>query len=452
MDNVAAIRLLKQLQANGAALATPEEQKILVRYVGWGGLPQVFDAQNEQWAAEYREMQGLLSPEDYAAARRSTQDAHYTSETVIRGIYQGLSKIGLGSGELLRILEPSAGIGNFIGLCPKNFNARFMAVELDPTTSAIAQYLYPKAKHLNIGFQNSQLRPSGIDAVVGNPPFGNQSLYDPDFPELRKFSVHNYFLAKSISLLREGGVAAFVVSRYFMDAVDSSAREHIAGQADLLGAIRLPETAFRQNALTDVTTDIVFFQRHDGENKRSRDWINTASIEVDDLKNGGRRPATVNSYFVENPRQIVGTLAFSGGMFEGALNCLPNPIHADLGQEIAARLDVLPADCFIPREENPLNTEVRVRNADFIRSPYFQSLKTDALCVEPQSRKIVFKTAAVFGESDYDIFPVKNETARLRLVSMIQIRDTLRELLNTEKSADADEGRMATLRQRLNSV
>lgn len=450
-DNVAAIRLLKQLQANGAALATPEEQKILVRYVGWGGLPQVFDAKNEQWAAEYREMQGLLSPEDYAAARRSTQDAHYTSETVIRGIYQGLSRIGLDSGEPLYILEPSAGIGNFIGLCPENFNARFMAVELDPTTSAIAQYLYPKAKHLNIGFQNSQLRPGGIDAVVGNPPFGNQSLYDPDFPELRKFSVHNYFLAKSISLLREGGVAAFVVSRYFMDAVDSSAREHIAGQADLLGAIRLPETAFRQNALTDVTTDIVFFQRHDGENKRSRDWINTASIEVDDLKNGGRRPATVNSYFVENPRQIVGTLAFSGGMFEGALNCLPNPVHADLGQEIAARLDVLPADCFIPREENPLNTEVRVRNADFIHSPYFQSLKTDALCVEPQSRKIVFKTAAAFGESDYDIFPVKNETARLRLVSMIQIRDTLRELLNTEKSADADEGRMATLRQRLNS-
>lgn len=450
-DNIAAIRLLKQLQANGAALATPEEQKILVRYVGWGGLPQVFDAKNEQWAAEYREMQGLLSPEDYAAARRSTQDAHYTSETVISGIYQGLSRVGLDSGEPLYILEPSAGIGNFIGLCPENFNARFMAVELDPTTSAIAQYLYPKAKHLNIGFQNSQLRPGGIDAVVGNPPFGNQSLYDPDFPELRKFSVHNYFLAKSINLLREGGVAAFVVSRYFMDAVDSSAREHISQYADFLGAVRLPETAFRQNALTDVTTDIVFFQRHDGENKRSRDWVNTASIEIDDLKNGGRRPATVNSYFVENPRQIIGTLAYSGGMFEGALNCLPDPAHTDLGQEIAARLDVLPADCFVPQEENPLNTEVRVRNADFIRSPYFQSLKTDALCVEPQSRKIVFKTAAAFGESDYDIFPVKNETARLRLVSMIQIRDTLRELLNTEKSADADEGRMVTLRQRLNS-
>lgn len=450
-DNVAAIRLLKQLQANSAELATPEEQKILVRYVGWGGLPQVFDPRNEQWAAEYREMQGLLAPDIYAAARRSTQDAHYTSETVIRGIYEGLSRLGLGTGEPLRILEPSAGIGNFIGLCPEHFNAKFLAVELDPTTSAIARYLYPKALHINNGFQNTNNKSTIFDAVVGNPPFGNQSLYDPDFPELRKFSVHNYFLAKSISLLREGGVAAFVVSRYFMDAVDSSAREHISQYADFLGAVRLPETAFRQNALTDVTTDIVFFQKNSGEKLHSRDWVNTASIEVDDLKNGGRRPATVNSYFVENPRQIIGRLAFSGGMFEGALACLPDPPHADLGQEIAARLDVLPADCFVPREENPLNTEVRVRNADFIRSPYFQSLKADALCVEPQSRKIVFKTAAAFGESDYDIFPVKNETARLRLVSMIQIRDTLRELLNTEKSADADESRMATLRQKLNS-
>lgn len=450
-DNVAAIRLLKQLQANGAESATPEEQKILIRYVGWGGLPQVFDAKNEQWAAEYRELQGLLSPDAYVAARRSTQDAHYTSETVIRGIYQGLSKIGLGNEEKLRILEPSAGIGNFIGLCPENFNAKFLAVELDPTTSAIAKYLYPNEHHINNGFQNTRLNSGFFDAVVANPPFGNQSLYDPDFPELRKFSVHNYFLAKSISLLREGGVAAFVVSRYFMDAADPTAREHISQYADFLGAVRLPENAFRENALTDVTTDIVFFQKNSGEKLHSRDWVNTASIEVDDLKNGGRRQATVNSYFVENPRQVIGTLAFSGGMFEGALNCLPDPAHADLGQEISARLDALPADCFVPREESPQNTDVRVRNADFIRSPYFQSLKTDALCVEPQSRKIVFKTAAAFGESDYDILPVKNETARQRLAGMIQIRDTLRELLNTEKSVDADASRMSSLRARLNT-
>ena len=450
-DNIAAIRLLKQLQDRDAKEATPEEQKILVRYVGWGGLPQVFDPKSERWAAEYQELQELLSPDKYAAARRSTQDAHYTSETVIRGIYQGLSRIGLGSGEPLYILEPSAGIGNFIGLCPEHFNAKFLAVELDPTTSSIAQYLYPKEQHLNIGFQNSQIRSGGIDVVVGNPPFGQQALYDPDFPELRKFSIHNYFLAKSISLLREGGVAAFVVSRFFMDAGDPTFREHIAQSADFLGGIRLPENTFRENALTDVTADILFFQKNSGEKLYNKDWVNTATLDVEDTKHGGRRPATVNSYFVENPRQIIGALTFSGGMFESSLNCVSDTPPLSLGPEIAKRLEALPAACFVPREKSPQHTKVRVRNADFLRSEYFQSLKMGALCVEPQSRAIVFKTAVAFGESDYDVIPTKNATARQRLTGMIQIRDTLRELLNTEKSADADEGRMTTLRQRLNS-
>lgn len=180
-DNIAAIRLLKQLQESGVEIAGPEEKKILVRYVGWGGLPQAFDPDNEKWAAEYRELQSLLPPDEYAKARRSTQDAHFTSETVIRGIYQGLAALGLDNGEKLRVLEPSAGIGNFMGLCPENINAQFLAVELDPTTAAISTYLYPEARHLNMGFQNSQIRPGGIDAVVGNPPFGNQALYDrPD--------------------------------------------------------------------------------------------------------------------------------------------------------------------------------------------------------------------------------------------------------------------------------
>ena len=449
-DNIAAIRLLKRLQETGARTATPDEQKILVRYVGWGGLPQVFDPKNEKWANEFRELQGLLSPDEYAKARRSTQDAHYTSETVIRGIYDGLERIGLGTGEKLRILEPSSGIGNFIGLCPEDFKAKFMAVELDPTTSAIAQYLYPESQHLNIGFQNSNIRAGGIDAVVGNPPFGQQSLFDPDYPELRRFSIHNYFLAKSVDLLREGGVAAFVVSRFFMDSVDPSAREQIAQKADFLGAIRLPETAFRRNALTDVTTDIVFFQKNTGAKKYSQDWVQTDKMLVEDLKNGGQRFADVNSYFVQNPGQLIGELVFSGGMYADALNCRMDLVNNDLGQEIAKRLDVLPENVFVPREENPLHTNVRVRNAEFLKSDYFQSLKMNALCVEPRTGKIVFKTAGMFGEHDYDIQPVKSETARLRLTAMIQIRDTLRELLNAEKS-DAEEIHMAQLRSRLNS-
>ena len=449
-DNIAAIRLLKQLQESGAAYAGPDEKKILVRYVGWGGLPQAFDPNNEKWAAEYRELQGLLSPDEYAKARRSTQDAHFTSETVIQGIYQGLTTLGLGKGEKLRILESAAGSGNFIGLCPERFNAQFLAVELDPTTAAIAQYLYPEADHINSGFQNAHLVIPSFDVAIGNPPFGNQALYDPDFPELRKFSIHNYFIAKSLSLLREGGIGAFVVSRFFLDAVDPSVREHISQYADFLGAVRLPETAFRQNALTDVTTDIVFFQKNSGEKKHSKDWIQTSAIEAEDLKNGGARPAAVNAYFAANPGQMIGKMAYAGGMFRDALNCVADAPLVDLGQEIATRLEVLPPRLFVPKAETGENAAKAALNEEFISSSYFQSLKMGALCVEPQSRKIVFKTAGEFGGGAYDFSPVKNDTARQRLVAMIHIRDTLRELINAEKS-DGEEGRMDVLRGQLNS-
>ena len=448
-DNIAAICLLKQLQKNGAKTATPDEQRILVRYVGWGGLPQVFDAKNEKWSAEFQELQGLLTPDEYAAARRSTQDAHFTSETVIRGMYEGLARLGLGKGDGLRVLEPSAGIGNFIGLCPEDFKASFLAVELDPVTSAIAQYLYPEETHRNAGFQNSQIRPGGIDLVVGNPPFGTQSLYDPEFPELKKFSIHNYFLSKSISLLREGGVAAFVASRYFMDTVDSSVREHIAEQADFLGAIRLPDFAFRQNALTDVTTDIVFFQKNSGEKKHVREWLNVRSVMVDDHIDGGQRSAIINGYFASHPEQVVGKMAYSRSQYDGRLDCIADFPPNELGSAISERLSVLPENIFVPRLEQ-IGKEEEKKNRSFIESDYFKGLKQGALCVEPQSRKVVCKVAGEFGAEDYAPFPVKNDTARLRLVSMIQIRDTLRELLDAEKS-DAEPLVMERLRATLNS-
>lgn len=448
-DNIAAIRLLKQLQESGIGQAGPDEKKTFVRYVGWGGLPQAFDPNNDKWATEYQELQGLLSPDEYAKARRSTQDAHFTSETVIRGIYQGLTTLGLGDAVKPHILEPSAGIGNFLGLCPENINARFMAVELDPTTAAIANYLYPEARVVNSGFHNIPLASPSFDAVVGNPPFGNQALYDPEFPELRKFSIHNYFIAKSLGLLREGGIGAFVVSRFFLDAADTTVREHISQYADFLGAVRLPETAFRQNALTDVTTDIVFFQKNSGEKIRSKDWIHTGSIEAEDQKNGGSRPAILNKYFIEKPEQIIGTMVYSGGMFRDALNCVADP-SLDLGHEIAARLEVLPPKLFTPKAETEETADKPRLNEEFIGSPYFQSLKMGALCALPQSRDIVFKIAGPYGDAVYDVLPVKNDTARQRLASMIQIRDTLRDLINAEKS-DEEEGRIELLRGRLNS-
>ena len=446
-DNIAAIRLLKNLQELDATEASPEEKKTLVRYVGWGGLPQAFDASNEAWAAEYRELQELLPADEYAKARRSTQDAHFTSETVIRGVYQGLSRLGLDNGGPLRILEPSAGIGNFMGLCPANYDAKFLAVELDPTTAAISKYLYPEADHINSGFQASPVRGGYIDVAVGNPPFGKQTLYDPDFPELRKFSIHNYFIAKSLNLLREGGIGAFVVSRFFMDAADPTVREHIAEYADFLGAVRLPETAFRQNALTDVTTDIVFFRKNSGE-KKNQDWVQTASIVAEDTKNGGQRSAVINKYFADNPAQVIGKMVFSGGMFRDALNCVADPL-LDLGHEIEKRLTALPVQQYAPRVEAAESVATIKRDEAFLASEYFQSLKMGALCVEPQSRKIAFKVAGDFGEGSYDFLPVKNDAARSRLSSMIQIRDSLRELINAEKS-NAAEDSIEAVRRRLN--
>lgn len=434
-------------------VAGPDEKKVLVRYVGWGGLPQAFDARNEKWAAEYQELQSLLAPDEYAKARRSTQDAHFTSETVIRGMYQGLNTLGLnggggGGGRPLRVLEPSAGIGNFIGLMPDGYNAQVLAVELDPTTAAIARYLYPHSWHINNAFQNAELKDACFDLVVGNPPFGKQTLYDPNFPELRNFSIHNYFLAKSLNLLRPGGIGAFVVSRFFMDAADPTARAHIAEYADLLGAVRLPETAFRQNALTDVTTDILFFRKHDGPRIRSTDWVQTVTVDAEDLKEGGIRPAVINKYFAELPGQIIGSMVYSGGMFQDALNCVA-PSHIDLGQEIEQRLNVLPPMQYVPRAETSEELASENRNEAFTASDYFQSLKMGAYCVEPQSRKIVFKVAGGFGEASYEELPVKNDGARQRLASMIQIRDSLRELLNAEKN-DAEEPRIEAVRQQLN--
>lgn len=448
-DNIAAIRMLKLLQQQGAKVAGPEEKKVLVRYVGWGGLPQVFDSRNEQWSAEYRELESLLPPDEYAAARRSTQDAHFTSETVIRGIYQGLSALGLHNSGKLNVLEPSAGIGNFIGLLPEGYNAQFTAIELDPTTSAISKFLYPNERHLNIGFQHAQITRPYFDLVIGNPPFGDQSLYDPDFPELRNYSIHNYFLSKSVKLLREGGILAFVASRFFMDAADPAVREQIAEHADLLGAIRLPETAFRQNALTDVTTDILFFQKNSGEKARNRDWIQTVQIEAEDLKEGGNKPATINKYYAEHPGQIIGRMTYSGGMFRDALNCVADPA-LDLAKEISRRLDVLPSDQYIPRLDSQTDElDTFVRDEALLSSDYFHSLKMGAYCVEPQTGKIVFKTAGGYGAPSYALLPVKNDTARLRITAVIRIRDTLRDLLTTEKS-DGEVNRIEAFRRQLN--
>ena len=449
-DNIRAITVLKGLIRDNAEVASPEEQKALVRYVGWGGLPQAFDAKNERWREQYHKVQSLLSSDEYAQARRSTQDAHYTSETVIRGIYQGLARLGVGTGKdtaPLKILEPSAGTGNFLGLCPPEWHTEFKAIERDPISSQIAKYLYPEAEIIPRAYQHVNIS-SHFDVVLGNPPFGNQRLFDQNHIDLSKFSIHNYFLAKSIDKLREGGVAAFVVSRHFMDAVDPSAREHIAQHAELLGALRLPNTAFRQNALTEVTTDIVFFRKT--QSPQNKDWVSTRPYAVWNERENKWDEITLNSYFADRPNQIIGELLKTGGAYQSEVNCVAD--NLDLGEEIERRLSVLPSDVFVPREarEQRLQAGEERKDKDFIASPYFQSLKVGAYCLEPRTGKIVVKTEGDLGVASYEPAQLRRESERPRLEGLIRLRDDLRALLEAEKDPDTDESRLRSFRRQLN--
>ena len=450
-DNLRAIEQLKKLVDNGIAVAGEAEKDILVRYVGWGGLPQVFDPKHAAWAEQNAALRGMLTDDEYAQARRSTQDAHYTSETVIRGIYDGLARLGIGKDTSpLHALEPSAGIGHFIGLCPSSLNVKWRVVEQDPISAQIAQYLYPQAKIVENGFQHVGLRQGTFDLAVGNPPFGSQRLFDAQRPDLRDLSIHNYFLAKSIDSLRDGGIAAFVVSRFFLDARDSRARERIASQANFLGAIRLPNTAFKENALTDVTSDIVFFQKTDGP--RDRQWVETDAARVWNEKEECWEEQPVNSYFLAHPEQMIGELRITGGAFAKAISCVARD-GIDLGEEIRQRLAVLPENVFTPRQEAEAVSlsEETPQNRDFLDSAYFRSLKPDALCVDPRDGKIVRKTAGYMGAPACEAVPLKRDSERERLAGIISIRDVLRGLLNAEKDGDSDETLLNDLRQELNS-
>lgn len=435
-------------------MASEAEKDILVRYVGWGGLPQVFDPKHAAWAEQNAALRGMLTDEEYSQARRSTQDAHYTSETVIRGIYDGLARLGIGKDTSpLRALEPSAGIGHFIGLCPSSLNVKWRAVEQDPISAQIASYLYPKAGVVLNGFQHVGLRSSTFDLAVGNPPFGSQRLFDAQRPELRDLSIHNYFLAKSIDSLRDGGIAAFVVSRFFLDARDSRARERIASQAAFLGAIRLPNTAFKENALTDVTSDIVFFQKTDGP--KERQWVETGAARVWNEKEECWEDQPVNSYFLAHPEQMIGELRITGGAFAKAIGCVSRD-GIDLGEEIRQRLAVLPENVFTPRHQEAEvvslseGTLQNTQNRDFLDSAYFRSLKLDALCVDPLDGKIVRKTMGDMGAPACEAVPLKRDSERERLAGIIGIRDALRGLLNAEKDSSSDEAMLKKLRQELN--
>ena len=318
--NIEAIRTLQTLE-NENRNATPEEQEILSQYVGWGGLADAFDPDKDSWAKEYKELKGLLSEDEYAAARASTLNAHYTSPTVIRAIYDAVEQMGFTTGN---ILEPSCGVGNFFGMLPESMaGSKLYGVELDSITGRIARQLYPEATITVAGFETTSQR-DFYDLAVGNVPFGNYKVNDKAYNQLG-FSIHNYFFAKALDQVRPGGVVAFVTSRFTMDSKDSSARKYLAQRADLLGAVRLPNNAFKANAGTEVVSDILFLQKLERPIDREPEWVQV-----------GQTPEgfTVNQYFVDHPEMILGKLSAESTQY-GREDVTVDPIE---GADLAGQL------------------------------------------------------------------------------------------------------------------
>ena len=319
--NVDAIKLLRQLQSENRQ-ATPEEQGILSKYVGWGGLSDAFDEAKPAWASEYKELRELLSPEEYASARGSTLNAHYTIPTVIRAMYQALESMGFQGGN---ILEPSMGVGNFFGCLPESMNkSKLYGVELDSITGQIAKQLYPQADITVAGFETTD-RHNFYDLAIGNVPFGNYQVYDPAYNRLG-FSIHNYFFAKALDQVRPGGMVAFLTSRYTLDSKDTKVRKYLAERADLLGAVRLPNSTFKANAGTEVIEDILFLQKREFPAVETPSWVQTGETPLG---------FQINQYFLDNPHMVLGTEQSTSSQYGGQEYSVVPFLDADLSQQLA---------------------------------------------------------------------------------------------------------------------
>lgn len=429
--NMEALRVLDDLRNRNAKSANLEEKRILSRYMGWGGAVQAFDSENREWAREYAELRDFLSPVEYAQARNSVLNAYYTPDEVVRGVWAGLARMGVGSG-YLSALEPSAGSGNFLAYRPSGIEADFSLVEQDPVSASILKWVYPEAAVIDRGFQSLWRTDASYDLALGNPPFGQNTVYDANFKNISSFSIHNYFMAKSMRLVREGGIGAFVVSRYFMDAMNSVARRDVGSRAVLLGAIRLPSSVFRASGGTDVITDIVFFQKKKPEETGiNREWI--------ELGPGGK--LNFNSYFREHPEMVVGKIGFERGRYDDFEMIVD--FEGNIEDAIMERIANLPENIFKHREK-PKN--VSLLDNDFVSSPYFASLKQGSFAIAPNSA-IVVKDFDGYAE-----YRAKSATVIPRLTALIGVRDSARALLNAEKDDNSSEKEVESLRTELNSV
>jgi N12 class adenine-specific DNA methylase/adenine-specific DNA methylase len=358
--NIEAIRLLQTLDAEQRQ-ATAEEQEVLSRYVGWGGIPQAFDEKNADWAKEYAELKSLLPADEYSEARASTLNAFYTSPTVIKAMYEALSNMGLSKGN---VLEPSCGVGNFMGLVPESMeNIKMYGVELESVSGRIAQQLYQKNKIAVQGFETMQFPDSFFDCVVGNVPFGNYKVPDKRY-DRHNFLIHDYFIAKSLDLVRPGGVVAVVTSSGTMDKKDSSVREYLANRADLVGAIRLPNNAFQRNANTSVVADILFLQKRDRAAVERAEWVDLGTTP---------EGYPINQYFAQHPEMVLGEITTESTQY-GKQETTVKPIEgADLAQQLKAAVENIHAEITEPeitddeldQNAEPLPADPNVKNFSY---------------------------------------------------------------------------------------
>ena len=424
--NMDAINLLHELEFDGRD-ATPEEQEVLSRYVGWGGLADAFDEKKDSWAGEFRELYAALSPEEYAAARASTLNAHYTSPTVIRAIYDAVEQMGFQTGN---ILEPSMGVGNFFGLLPESMQgSRLYGVELDSITGRIAQKLYPEADIKVAGFQTTDRR-DFFDLCVGNVPFGDYKVNDKPYNRLG-FSIHNYFFAKAIDQVRPGGVVALVTSRYTMDAKSPDARKYIAQRAELLGAVRLPNNAFKANAGTEVVSDILFLQKRDRPIDIEPDWVHL-----------GQTPEglTLNSYFVDHPEMVLGELTTESTQY-GREECTVAPTPgADLAEQLREAVSHIHGSYqAVERDEADIADEAAERGA---------------IPADPDVKN--FSYALVDGEVYFRensvMKPVElSDTAKGRVAGMIGLRQLVNDLIQYQLE-DYPDGDIQAKQAELNAA
>ena len=415
-NNVAAIRLLKDLEAQGRS-ATPEEQEVLSRYVGWGGIPQAFDEANEKWASEYAELKTLLTPEEYASARGSTLNAHFTSPTVIEGMYQALEQMGVHPDT---VLEPAMGVGNFFGLMPESMqNATLMGVELDSITGRLAKQLYPQANITVDGFERVNLPDNSIDLAVGNVPFGSYKLADPRYDK-QNLLIHDYFFVKTLDKVRPGGIVAFITSKGTLDKQDSTVREYLAQRADLLGAVRLPNNAFSRNAGTDVTTDILFLQKRAQPPEQVPDWVHLGQT-ADGIP--------INRYFETHPDMVLGTMAWDKSMYgnERETTCAPIP-GIELADQLSEALSKLS-----PPDQQLLSQKGAVEVQELLE-------RMETADVEARNFSYTEVGGKLYFVEDGERIPVEvPATTEKRIRGMIGLRDVTRNLIELQLYGGTDE-------------